>query len=141
MLVLIVGMLSTVGMSACSNSRGEDVEVRGDEVLQAKFRQLSESGGSARLADLTDFEWNSVYVFPEGASAGQVAKATGRDILKENFYSEAGNLLVFMGEDTPTVAISVVPDLLVTGGRARWTDQVRLEARGTARPALLQLDE
>ncbi len=141
MLVLVAGLLSTVGMSACGNSRGEDVEVRGDDALQAKFRQLSASGGSARLADLTDFDWDSVYVFSEGASAGQVAKATGRDILKEKFYSEAGNLLVFLGEDTPTVAISVVPDLLVTGGRARWTDRVRLESRGTARPALLQLDE
>ncbi|WP_245900577.1 hypothetical protein [Prauserella shujinwangii] len=112
-----------------------------DEGLQKRLRELSEQGGTATLADLTERPWDAVYVFSEGVSAERVERAVGSPVLSSDFYYEAGNLLVFERDGAVTAAVSVLPDLLVTGGQARWSRDVRLEPQGERRPAALRLVE
>lgn len=119
---------------------GMDVE-RGDSALATGLRQLSRDGASGALADVTDFPWDTVHVFSEGASAAEVTEAVGRPVLDDAFYYDAGNLLVFSEGGEATRAVSVVPDLLVTGGQPQWSDEVVLEPRGQDTPAALRLVE
>lgn len=113
--------------------------VERDEDLEAGLRDLSARAGAGQLADLTDFAWDAVFVFPEGVSAEAVEAEVGSAVLPGDRYYDAGNLLVFVREDEVVRVVSVLPDLLVTGGRARWDADVGLEPRGEATPASLRL--
>ncbi|WP_216216055.1 hypothetical protein [Amycolatopsis aidingensis] len=137
MRTLVVGLL----LMLCAGCGTGDVSVEHDEDLQARLKELSSNGGSARFADLTGREWDAVYVFSEGVSAERVEREVGAPVLDDEFYYEAGNLLVFTRGGEVTSAVSVLPDLLVTGGKARWSTDARLEPQGTRTPAALRLVE
>ncbi|PRX48293.1 hypothetical protein B0I33_104107 [Prauserella shujinwangii] len=137
MRLLVIGLLLIV----CAGCGAGGVDVEHDEGLQKRLRELSEQGGTATLADLTERPWDAVYVFSEGVSAERVERAVGSPVLSSDFYYEAGNLLVFERDGAVTAAVSVLPDLLVTGGQARWSRDVRLEPQGERRPAALRLVE
>lgn len=110
-----------------------------DEQLSQHLRDLSGRGGSAKLADLTDFTWDTVHVFSEGATASEVEQAVGEPVLDGNRYYDAGNLLVFVDDGQVVAARSVLPDLLVTGGQMTWDADTVLEPRGENRPSALHL--
>jgi hypothetical protein len=136
--ILVLATLLGVG-TACS--RGDRVRVDHDEGFQRKVLDLSLTGASGRLADLTTFSWDTVYVFGEGASAEQIETATGARVLAGRFYDEAGNLLVFAEDGRVVAANAVVPDVLATRGRTRWSAAVRLVPVNDNRPAVLRLTE
>lgn len=110
-----------------------------DEQLSQQLRDLADRGGTAKLADLTTFTWDRVHVFSEGATAGEVEQAVGEPVLTDNRYYDAGNLLVFVDDGQVVAALSVLPDLLVTGGRRTWDADTILEPRGRNHPTALQL--
>lgn len=112
-----------------------------DEAFRWKVLDLSQTASSGRLADLTTFSWDTVYVFGEGASAEQIETATGARVLAGRFYDEAGNLLVFAEDGRVVAAKAVVPDVLATRGRIRWSAAVRLMPVNDHRPAVLRLVE
>lgn len=114
---------------------------RGGELARS-LRELSQAADSARLADLTDFSWDSVHVFVEGAMADELNSVAGVQVISEGSrYYDAGNLLIFTSNGQLAKAISVVPDLLVTGGRRTWSNDARLEPRGSTTPVVLRLVE
>jgi len=131
-------VLAILLLAGCTRLGGS-LEVTDDEGLQSGLLNLSQTGGTGRLADLTDFEWDTVYVFAEGAAAEDIETLVGRSVLSDDFYYEAGNLLVFVRDGEPVRAVSVVPEVLVTGGQARWGADVALQPRGDRRPASLVL--
>lgn len=135
-LVILLLVLS----AGCSKLAGS-MEIANDENLQSGLLDLSATGGAGRLADLTDFEWDTVYVFSEGAAAADIEAAVGQPVIDDEFYYEAGNLLIFVRGGEPVRAVSVLPDVLVTGGQARWSADVSLQPRGDTRPASLILVE
>lgn len=110
-----------------------------DEQLSQQLRDLAGRGGTAKLADLTDFTWDTVHVFSEGATASEVEQVAGEPVLNDNRYYDAGNLLVFVHDGHVVAALSVLPDLLVTDGRPTWDADTILEPRGQNRPSALQL--
>lgn len=135
--VLLVGLL-IAAPSGCGNIVGMDIAQDGR--LHDRLRELSSSGGSATLSDLTDFEWDTVYVFGEGARAEKINDSVGTTVLaRQGHYYSAGNLLVFSSRGEVVYAADVVPDLLVTGGKTEWGAHTRLEPRGNRTPAALQL--
>ncbi|WP_147266817.1 hypothetical protein [Streptomyces diacarni] len=110
-----------------------------DEGLSKKLRKLSREGGTAKLADLTVFNWEKVHVFFEGATAEEVERAVGEPVLDGKRYYDAGNLLVFEYNGKLSKAVSVIPDLLAVDGRHTWGAGVVLTAR--APRSLLALSE
>ena len=117
-----------------------DVERGGD--LGTRISELSAEGGSADLAELTDgTEWDTVHVFVEGTPASEIEDLVGESVISGNYYYDAGNLLVFVKDDQPVAAVSVVPDLLITGGQTTWGADTRLEPATPTRPAGLRLVE
>lgn len=110
------------------------------EDLTSRLRELSKTGGTARLADLAaPRRWDTVHVFFEGASASRIEEIVGEPVLRGNRYLDPGNLLVFVDGGVVTEVVSVLPDILSTGGRVTWGPDTRLEPVGTSRPAIMRL--
>lgn len=57
-----------------------------------------QAGHDVRLADLTDFEWETVSVFWEGNAEEWVREDTGADITFDGGFVKSRYLLVFCGE-------------------------------------------
>ncbi|AXK36800.1 hypothetical protein DVA86_33905 [Streptomyces armeniacus] len=120
---------------------GDGAGVAHDRELSEKLRDLSGRGGTAKLADLTEFAWERVHVFSEGASAGDVERTAGEPVLGGEFYYDAGNLLVFEYNGRVSKAVSVVPDLLVMDGKRTCDAGTVLRPQSATRPATLKLTE
>ncbi|MGH3980310.1 MAG: hypothetical protein ACRDRZ_15110 [Pseudonocardiaceae bacterium] len=136
-LTMVLGLLLAVP-GGCGIIGGMDIATEGP--LHDRLRELSSTGGSAALADLTDFEWDTVYVFGEGTRAEEINDAVGTTVLRvQDRYYSAGNLLVFSSHGKAVYAADVVPDILVTGGDTEWGAGTRLEPRGDRTPAALRL--
>jgi hypothetical protein len=136
--LVLAALLAWAG-TACSG--GGRVHVDHDPGLQRNVLELSRTGTPGRLADLTTFSWDTVYIFGEGAPAADIEAAVGEPVITGRFYDEAGNLLVFASSGRVVAAKSVVPDVLATGGKTRWGATVRLEPVNDHRPAVLRLVE
>jgi hypothetical protein len=134
---LVLAVLLAWAGTACSG--GGRVHLEHDQALQQKVLELSRTGTPGRLADFTTFSWDTVYVFGEGAPAADIEAAVGEPVIAGRFYDEAGNLLVFASSGRVVAAKSVVPDVLATGGKTRWSATVRLEPVNDHRPAVLRL--
>lgn len=135
---LVAVLLMLALGSGCGIIGGVDVKYKGE--LHDRLRDLSATGGSARLADLTEFEWDTVHVFNEGAKATEINEMVGSTVLRsQDRYYSAGNLLVFTRNGELVYAADVVPDILVTGGTPRWGSGTRLEPRGSRTPVALKL--
>ena len=117
-----------------------DVTITTDQGLTDGLVALSEMGAAGTLRGLTEFDWDAVHVFDEGATAEQVEAAAGSAVLRDRRYYDAGNLLVFTLDGDVVRAISVVPDVLRVD-HPSWGAAVRLEPVGDDTPAILRLVE
>ena len=114
--------------------------ITSDAALTDGIRLLAETGARGSLTDLTDFEWDAVHVFAEGARRDEIEAAAGSPVVRDRRYYDAGNLLVFTNGDDVVKAVSILPDLLVFE-QPTWSARVRLEPVGDDVPALLRLVE
>jgi hypothetical protein len=130
----IAVVLSVLG-AACRDDR-RAVGVTTDDALADGLRALAGSGGTAELHALTDFGWDTVHVFGEGATRGEIESAVGEPVIRGSRYLDAGQLLVFERDGDVVRAVSVVPDLL-SFDRPTWSSSVRLDAAGA--PGVLHL--
>jgi hypothetical protein len=119
-------------------SMTNEVSITIDRPLSDGLRALSEMGATGTLRALTDFDWDAVHVFGEGATAEQVEAAAGAPVLRDRRYYDAGNLFVFTLDGAVVRAVSVVPDLLRVD-HPSWGAAVRLEPIGDDTPAILKL--
>lgn len=126
---------------ACGVIGGDVTGIEQDERLTDGLRELSSRGGTARLAELTDLDWDTVHVFGEGARAEDIEQTVGQRVIRDKRYYDAGNLLVFVRDGEVVSAVSVVPDLLSTGGQRTWGADTRLEPTSPSRPAVLRMVE
>lgn len=69
----------------------------GDSMIQ-QMRDSLQAGHDVRLADLTDFEWETVSVFWQGNAEEWVREETGADITLEDGFVMPEYLLVFCGD-------------------------------------------
>jgi hypothetical protein len=121
-------LLLCVALVGCNLWR-PGVDISFDDPLEAKLSDLKRSGQSAQLSDLTNFSWDEVHVFHEGASREEIEKTVGSPVIKDEYWGSASNLLVF--EDNG----KVVKVISISGGYLRadkptWPSDVRLEPWG-----------
>lgn len=80
------------------------------------FHDSAEVGDSILISDITDFEWDYLYVFGEGDKKSEVDDIIGVDFYgrqlplvgSERIY-DAGNLFIFVAGDEVVHAVSVGP--------------------------------
>jgi hypothetical protein len=130
-----VAVLATLG-AACHQP---GVGVTTDAALAARLRELATSGSAAGLRQLTDFDWDTVHIFGEGATSAEIEAIVGEPVIRGARYLDGGQLLVFELDGDVVRAVSVVPDLLAFG-HPSWSAAVRVEA-ASGRPGLLRLAE
>lgn len=102
---------------------GVDISV--SDPLEAELSALKNSGQSARLADLTYFEWDEVHLFNEGASKERIEQIVGSPILTGNFWDSSSSLLVFEQGQHLARAIAITGDYL-RADKPTWTTRVQV---------------
>lgn len=139
-LMLAAGLLaaSAVGCDADSAEPGPSIEH--DEHLSTAILDLADAGEARRLSALTDFAWDAVYVYYEGAPADEIARDVGADLAMNDRYYSAGCLMVFVDDDDVVRAISA-PELVTWDGSNRFTAGVRLVPTRPGKSSSLSLEE
>ncbi|MFD2082545.1 hypothetical protein [Actinopolymorpha cephalotaxi] len=113
------------------------VELGHDPKLDAGLGRLSDNATGARLADLTDFEWDIVYVFGEGDPADEINHAAGMKIVRRGRFVEDSVCLFIFKLDGKVVRHLRAPQIVHPGMGDR---DVRVEpARTSPKPVSLEL--
>lgn len=138
---VLAATLLAASTSGCDSGDAEDARtIEYDEQLFESILELARAGEAGRLSDFTEFDWDSVYVYYEGASADDIARDVGSELDMGKYYSSAGCLMVFVHDDEVVRAISG-PELIGWDGANRFTADVRLEPGRQGRPSGLLLQE
>lgn len=124
-----VALVCTLALVAGCGSSGDDrpIGLEFNDDFKAQLDQLQASGGTAPVAELTDFDWDTMHVFSEGASAETIADKVGGPVINDPFFYTAGHLLVFSANGKPVKALAFTPDNISDTGDG-WTDAVRIQA-------------
>lgn len=113
-----------------------------DEEMSKSIRTLGPRGETRRLSSLTSFEWDAVYVYFEGTSAGAIEGQVGINVLgKSDYYYSASCLLVFARNGEVERAISVSPDLFFFEGSNKFSSKVRMVPMKPGKRTGLRLED
>lgn len=96
-----------------------------DNPLEERLTELTASGQSAALHDLTDFTWDEVHLL-RGLTKQKVEEIVGAEVIRDERYDPEINLLVFEDEQTVVKVIGVYG--MLTAERPSWPREVLLEA-------------
>lgn len=124
LLIPLFAFLLCVGLVGCDAGRS-GVDVDFSDPLESKLSALKDSGQSARLTDLTDFGWDEVHVFNEGAARERIEQVVGTPVITGNFWDSASTLLVFERGQSVVRAIAVTGDYL-RSDRPTWATRVQV---------------
>jgi hypothetical protein len=96
-------------VAGCSRP-SEYLMIVDDPALVSKINHLRDTGTSAPLKDLTDFEWDAVYTYGEGGDAKRINADLGRTVFEEGSSLAIYNALaVFTLGGEPARAITFLP--------------------------------
>lgn len=96
--------------------------------LEAGLSAVKDSGQSAELKTLTDFEWDEVHVFREYTPRAEVEEAVGQAVIDGDSVS-SGGLLVFENRGDIVKTVYVRGDYL-RADHPSWDSTVILEPWG-----------
>ena len=117
-----LALLLTLALTAClPASKGPTVQI-GTE-LSREIATAATEGRPLRIADHTDFAWDSVSFVTEGTKAEEIERRFGERIIKDERFTAAASLLVF------TEGGSVVNAQTVTADAFRAADSQRSYGR------------
>lgn len=100
-----------------------------DEPLEAKLSELKDSGGSARLSDLTDFGWDEVHLFNEGTPRDKIEAVVGDPVIRGGDSGPSVSLLVFEQDGKVVDSVTVTGDYL-RADQPSWGSDVVVEPWG-----------
>ncbi|WP_233213536.1 hypothetical protein [Mycobacterium hubeiense] len=126
---MFCAVLMMITVAGCGPWSTPSVELTFDDPLEAKLSELSERGQSARLRDLTDFDWDEVHVFYEGDSREHVEEVVGARVFRDKYYSSSGSLMVFEKQAKVVKAVALTGEF-VRSGQPGWSSDVVLEPYG-----------
>lgn len=111
-----IALAAGITVGACGSADGRPYVY--DTPLKkriAQFRQEGPEGATRRLDSLTDFAWDTVHVFREGARYRDIDRAIGAELFGRDgrYYDNDGTLLIFMRDGNVALAQALIPPLLV----------------------------
>lgn len=123
-LVACAVIVLAAGLAGCGGSTGRSVTF--DVAMDDRIAALASSPEPALLRDATDFDWETVSVFWEGASPEDVVEETGVDVLDSRYIASRA-LLVFCSEAAVVrVHGYAYPNLSHSSGLRTYSSEVRL---------------
>lgn len=117
--VLAISALAVLVMlTACGQGSAPAPELRltSDDAFETAFGSVWDSGGSRRIADMTDFEWDGLRIFAEGTPATMINSYVGGEAIRGNYYESSTNLFVFTHGGEPVRLIMESSDFLARDG-------------------------
>ena len=117
MRLLIVGALCLVVLQSCGTPAIDPHSIEGKLVTKIKTACGESTGCTIRLKDVTDFDWDRVYVFNYAVTKDQIEKVIGAAFPR---YEEFKRSIIFLkggkivySEADPTDIESVINDQVV----------------------------
>jgi hypothetical protein len=114
---LIMGALCLVVLQSCGTPTINPHSIEGKLVTQIKITCGESTGCTIRLRDVTDFDWDRVYVFNDAVTKEQIEKVIGAPFPR---YEEFKRSIIFLNggkvvysEADPTDIESVINDQVV----------------------------
>jgi hypothetical protein len=114
---LIVGALCLIVLQSCGTPTVDPHSIEGKLVTKIKTTCGESTGCTIRLRDVTDFDWDRVYVFNYAVTKDQIEKVIGAPFPQ---YEEFKRSIVFLkggkvvnSEADPTDIESVINDQVV----------------------------
>jgi hypothetical protein len=116
MLVLPV-LAALVLLAGCGRGSESAPELRltSDDAFEAAFVSVWADGGSRRIADMTNFEWDGLRIFAEGTPAAMINGYVGGEVIRGDYYVSSTNLFVFTHGGKPVRLIMGSSDFLTSG--------------------------
>ena len=125
-LTAVFAILACLGLAGCGFG-GKSVDIDYHSPLAAKLSALKGSGQSAPLRILTDFDWDEVHLFHEGASKDVIEKAVGSPVIRGKYFDSSASLLVFTADGAVVRAIGVTGDYLRGEGEGAAAGEPRFD--------------
>jgi len=123
-------LAAAVATSTCSG-------VAEDDALERRLEALEWSTDRVALHDLTDFSWETVFIFGPYEEGSAVNKAVGGEVMAGGArVDEFENILVFVADGKPVRQVRV-KDMFAWGARAEWPADVELIGGPVCRLALV----
>ncbi len=119
------GLLAALAIALLTACGRDGIPLREDAELSAKIQHVQDSGGSARLKDLTGGDWDTVHIFVEDVTREWVEEDVGAPIDMGDISPGNSQILVFMKDGRPQRAVWTFPNNLREG---RYTDRLVLHA-------------
>lgn len=115
-------------LAGCGPGR-PGVELSFDTPVEARLDALADRGESARLRDLTDFSWDEVHLFHEGASRDDIEEIVGSPVIRDTYHHSSAVLLVFEENGEVVQAVAMTGDYL-RGDPLSWRSDVLVKPWG-----------
>lgn len=107
-------LAALVLLTACGQGSASAPELRltSDDAFETAFGSVWDNGGSRRIADMTNFEWDGLRIFAEGTPAAMINSYVGGEVIRRNYYESSTNLFVFTHGGKPVRLIMMSDDFL-----------------------------
>lgn len=116
-LSILTALMVLVLASCGAGGEDEPMTLRSDKELSDKVLQIKVHGGSAPLATLTTFEWDTVFAYQQGATADEINGDVGDTVIEAGGrFTNSATLAVFL-KDGKVVKALLLPELTFTRGR------------------------
>lgn len=133
--LLSVGLLIAAATAGCSTKGGDVAEgtepaAAGQAVAEQilAFHREGADGAPLELADITDFSWDAVHVFPEGTANDLVNETVGSTVVEgDGRLNQRGTFLVFTDGGQVRTSCWVVP-LEISAEELSYGPDAALEA-------------
>src|SRR5690606_16004064 len=119
---VLIGAVLFCALVGCGLSR-PSADITFGHPLNGELGEVLDSGQPAMLRDLTDFDWDEVHLFNEGASRDRVEQVVGAPVLKDKYWESSSSLLVFEKDGSIVNVLSITGDYL-RADKPTWTSDV-----------------
>ncbi len=115
-------------LTACGQGPASAPELRltSDDAFETAFGSVWDNGGSRRIADMTNFQWDGLRIFAEGTPAAMINSYVGDEIVRREYYVSSANLFVFTHGGKPVRLLMMSGDFLARDTDMIYGPEVRL---------------
>jgi hypothetical protein len=113
-MLVIPALAALVLLTACGQGSASAPELRltSDDAFETALVSVWANGGSRRIADMTNFEWDGLRIFAEGTPAAMINSYVGGEVIRRNHYESSANLFVFTHGGKPVRLLMMSGDFL-----------------------------
>jgi hypothetical protein len=111
-------LAALVLLTACGrgSASAPELTLTSGDAFGTAFGSVWENGGSRRIADMTDFEWDGLRIFAEGTPAEMINSYVGGEAIRGDYYESSAYLFVFTHGGKPVRLIMESSDFLTRDG-------------------------